>query len=240
MAEDTLDTRSRIVRAARELLTDGGREAVSTRAVSSAAGVQAPTIYRQFGDMRGLLDAVALEVLTDYVRQKATFERTDDPVADLRAGFEHHVAFGLANPAAYQLIFSDPATFADTPAKREAEMLLSNQITRIAEAGRLTVSVPHAARLISSGAKGVALSLIAVPFAERDPQLASAMCDAILGAIVAETSPEQARRAPDLGSRVAARAVALRAVLADASYVLSSAEQQLMSEWLDRLAIKQG
>ena len=37
-------TRGRILDAAASLLTAGGREAVSTRAVSAAAGVQAPTI----------------------------------------------------------------------------------------------------------------------------------------------------------------------------------------------------
>ena len=42
-----------------QLLNDGGREAVSTRAVAAAAGVQPPTIYRQYGDMQGLLSAVA-------------------------------------------------------------------------------------------------------------------------------------------------------------------------------------
>ncbi|WP_406044464.1 TetR/AcrR family transcriptional regulator [Micromonospora sp. NBC_00898] len=51
--------RDRIVRAAAALPAEGGREAVTTRAVSRAAGVQAPTIYRQFGNLRGLLDAAA-------------------------------------------------------------------------------------------------------------------------------------------------------------------------------------
>ena len=45
-------------KAARTSSADGGRGAVTTRAVSAAARVQPPTIYRQFGDMRGLLDAV--------------------------------------------------------------------------------------------------------------------------------------------------------------------------------------
>jgi len=48
------DARARIVRAATELLATGGRNAVTTRAVSAAAGVQAPTIYRHFGDMQSL------------------------------------------------------------------------------------------------------------------------------------------------------------------------------------------
>src|SRR4051794_36006940 len=58
-SETGMNPRDRILQAAARLLAEGGREAVSTRAVSRAAGVQAPTIYRQFGDMQGLLDAVA-------------------------------------------------------------------------------------------------------------------------------------------------------------------------------------
>ena len=61
-------TRERIVEAAAALLAQGGREAVSTRAVSAAAGVQAPTIYRIFGDKQGLLDAVASRGFAEYVR----------------------------------------------------------------------------------------------------------------------------------------------------------------------------
>jgi AcrR family transcriptional regulator len=37
-----------------------GRRAVTTRAVAAGAGVQAPTIYRLFGDKDGLLDALAV------------------------------------------------------------------------------------------------------------------------------------------------------------------------------------
>ncbi|MGC4948582.1 TetR family transcriptional regulator, partial [Streptomyces sp. DT224] len=40
--------RRRIIAAATRLLAEKGREAVSTRAVGAAAGVQAPTIYRLF------------------------------------------------------------------------------------------------------------------------------------------------------------------------------------------------
>ncbi len=63
------DTRERLLDAAASLLSHGGREAVSTRAVS-AAGVQAPTIYRLFGDMNGLLDAVATHGFRTYLADK--------------------------------------------------------------------------------------------------------------------------------------------------------------------------
>jgi AcrR family transcriptional regulator len=50
--------RAQIVEVAAGLLASGGRDAVSTRAVAAAAGTQAPTIYRLFGDKDGLLAAV--------------------------------------------------------------------------------------------------------------------------------------------------------------------------------------
>src|SRR5712691_2597806 len=80
------DARARIVRAATELLAAGGRNAVTTRAVSAAAGVQPPTIYRHFGDMQGLLDVVARETLAVHVGEQAVRTLTSDPVEDLRRG----------------------------------------------------------------------------------------------------------------------------------------------------------
>ena len=65
----------RMLRAAADLLQTGGIEAVSTRAVAAAAGVQPPTIYRQFGDKDGLLDAVAGFVLRGLHREEADADR---------------------------------------------------------------------------------------------------------------------------------------------------------------------
>jgi len=90
-------TRERIVETAAELLARGGREAVTTRAVATAAGVQPPTIYRLFGDKVGLLDAVTEHGFRAYLADKGV--ASADPVADLRSGWDLHVGFGLANPA---------------------------------------------------------------------------------------------------------------------------------------------
>ncbi|HEY0937917.1 MAG TPA: helix-turn-helix domain-containing protein, partial [Trebonia sp.] len=51
-------TRAHLVEVAAELLASQGPDAVTTRSVALAAGVQAPAIYRLFGDKGGLLDAV--------------------------------------------------------------------------------------------------------------------------------------------------------------------------------------
>lgn len=224
------------MRAAAELLARGGRQALSTRAVSAAAGVQAPTIYRQFGDMQGLLDAVARETLAGYVRQMDTQARADDPIEELRRGWDLHVSFGLANPAAYVLIYGDPTVMTDVPAARDDLAILHELVTRVAVAGSLRVSVPHAVRLLTAAGIGVTLSLIAIPPEERDPQLSTAMREAVCAAITIAPTSDGAPDSASVPGRVSARAVALRAVLAESLGVLSLAEQHLLDEWLDRLA----
>ncbi|WP_226342602.1 TetR/AcrR family transcriptional regulator [Deinococcus sp. AJ005] len=222
--------------AAAQLLAQGGREAVSSRAVSAAAGVQAPTIYRQFGDMQGLLDAVARETLARYVAEEATFDPTDDPAQDLRRGWDIHVAFGLANPAVYGLMYGNRAALPATQAAHDGLEILQGLINRVAQAGRLRVSVPRATQLIAAAGQGVTLELIATPPQARDPQLATAMREAVMSAVLTAQAPVDSSGEQPGPQRVAARAVALQAVLAEAPDILSVAERQLLEEWLERLA----
>jgi AcrR family transcriptional regulator len=232
------DVRARIVRAAAELLATGGRNAVTTRAVSAAAGVQAPTIYRHFGDMQGLLDVVARETLAIHVGEQATRALTNDPVEDLRRGWDLHIAFGLAHPDAFALLYSGPSVAASISAIHQGVAVLQGLVARIAEAGRLRVDVAHATDLIHAAGTGVTLTLAATPPEERDPRLSETMREAILTAITVPASAEAPNGGPDAApatERVAVHAVALRALLTEAS-VLSPAERQLLSDWLDRLA----
>jgi AcrR family transcriptional regulator len=226
------------LRAATELLATGGRDAVTTRAVSAAAGVQPPTIYRHFGDMQGLFEAVARDTLATYAREKASRPLTNDAVEDLRRAWDLHIAFGLAHPDAFALLFSAPSAAAYRPVIREGVALLQSLVARVAEAGRLRVDVAHATDLIHAAGTGVQLTLAATPAEERDPRLSETMREAILTAItvpVSETANEGADTAP-AAERVAVHAVALRALLTEAPSVLSPAERQLLNDWLDRLA----
>lgn len=220
--------RERIVAAAAGLLAEGGRDAVSTRAVSAAAGVQAPTLYRLFGDKQGLLDAVAVHGFTAYLNTKADLAPTGDPVEDLRAGWDLHVGLGLANPALYSLMYGEPRPGAASPAATAARDVLAAHIHRIAEAGRLRVSEQRAAQLVHAAGCGTTLTLIAMPHDRRDPELSPMAREAVIAAITtdAPTRPSPGPVAP---------AVALRAALAQVS-ALTSAEQALMREWLDRIA----
>jgi AcrR family transcriptional regulator len=225
-------TRDRVVAAAAGLLAEGGREAVSTRAVSAASGVQAPTLYRLFGDKQGLLDAVATHGLTVYLAGKTDLQPGPDPVDDLRAGWDRHVAFGLDNPAVYALIYGDPRPGASPPAAAAAAEILAAHIHRIAEAGRLKVRADRAAQLVHAAGCGTTLTLISTPEPQRDLTLSDLGREAVIDAITTDP-PAPAPAAPGL----IGAAVALRAVLAHQSSTLTAHEQGLLREWLDRIAV---
>src|SRR4029077_8029054 len=233
------DARTRIVRAATGLLARGGRSAVTTRAVSAAAGVHPPTIYRHFGDMQGLLDVVVRETYAVHVREQATRALTNDPVEDLRRGWDLHLAFGLAHPDAFALLYSARSVPASVSVIDEGVSVLHELVARIAEAGRLRIDVAQATALIHAAGAGITLTLAATPADERDPRLSETMREAILTAITVPAPADARNAGPDSApapDRVAVHAIALRALLTDTRGVLSPAERQLLSEWLDRLA----
>ena len=219
-------TRTQLIEVATGLLAEGGPAAVTTRSVALAAGVQAPTIYRLFGDKLGLLRAVVAHGLRTYVEAKRP-DPAADPVEDLRAGWELHVGFGLAQPALFRLMHVALSSEEGRTAFDEGLDVLRGRVRRIAAAGRLRVGERRAVELIGAAGTGVVLSLIDRPEADRDPGLADAAWDALAAALLTE--------APAVDPGPAAAAVALRAALPDLAG-FSAAERALLADWLDRIA----
>ena len=225
------DTRSRIVEVAARLLQEEGPAAVTTRGVAEGAGVQAPTIYRLFGDKDGLLDAVAEHVMAAFVSAKSEIVKAAsaadvDPLEDLRAGWETQIDFGVDNPALFRLL-SDPARVVPSPAAQSGRKVLESRVHRVAVTGRLRVSEARAVDLIQAAGIGTIQSLLATVPDQRDPGLAGAMYEAVLRQIITD-APERS----DDGSK--ATAVAFRAI-AHRLDVLSEPERRLLAEWLDRV-----
>jgi AcrR family transcriptional regulator len=234
---DAIDTRNsirkRIIDVAAGLLAEGGQVAVTTRGVAERAGVQAPTIYRLFGDKEGLLDAVAEHVMTGFATAKASAVASAaadvDPVDDLRHGWDMTIDFGLANPDLFVLL-SDPARGQRSPAAQSGIQLLAERVHRVALTGRLRVSEDHAVELIHAAGTGAILTILARPVAQRDRRLADTMFNAVLHQILAhaDDSREAAARS------IAAQAVALRAHATQVR-ALSPGERALLAEWLERI-----
>jgi AcrR family transcriptional regulator len=232
-ATDALATSARILQAAADLLRTGGVEAVTTRAVATAAGVQPPTLYRQFGDKDGLLDAVTEFVLQNYLHAKRRLlTASDDPVEDLRKLWDLHVDFGLSHPHTYALTYSATRPGKTAAAAKETMALLQQAIARIADQGRLCMSVERAARLVHAGGMGIVLILLQLPPSERDEQLPRIARDNTISAILSHEKKRPAKR-----SSIPARAVALAEAVQSADQLaMSPAERALLTEWLTRIA----
>jgi AcrR family transcriptional regulator len=225
------DTRSRIVDVAARLLREEGPAAVTTRGVAEGAGVQAPVIYRLFGDKDGLLEAVAEHVMTAYVSAKAEDVKAAsaadvDPLDDLRAGWEMQIDFGVANPALFRLL-SDPDRVIHSPAAQSGRHVLESRVHRVAVTGRLRVSERRAVGLIQAAGIGVIQTLLSTPPDQRDPGLAESIFQAITRQILTD-APERPEGGP-IATTVAFRAIAPRLDM------LSEAERLLLAEWLDRV-----
>ncbi|SEC17215.1 DNA-binding transcriptional regulator, AcrR family [Nocardioides exalbidus] len=235
MTPPRTDARHAIVDAGARLLREGGPAAMTTRGVAELAGVQAPTIYRLFGDKDGLLEAVAEHVMAGFVAVKtAEMEATAaddlDPVADLRASWRRQVEFSLANPAVFRLL-SDPDRVGGSPAAQSGREVLRSRVHRLATAGLLRVPEARAVDLIHASGVGVIHALLAMPGDQRDPALGETMMDAVLDAILVDAGSS----ADVAGHGPVAAAVSLRAVAPELE-VLSPPERQLLAEWLDRIA----
>lgn len=227
-----MDTRSHILTIAARLLAEHGREALTTRAVVAAAGVQQPTLYRLFGDKAGLLDAVAERGLADYVTAKTSLSADPDPLADFRGGWDRHMAFGLAHPALFAIIWGDPDPTRVSPAAAAGQAALQLKVRALAATGLLRVTEKRAAGLAHAACTGAVLTLLDTPGAARDAGLAIAAREAVIEAIT-HAGPVIAQPGPP------GAAIALKATL-DQIASLTPGEKLLLAELLDKIGGESG
>ncbi|MGD6748953.1 TetR/AcrR family transcriptional regulator [Streptomyces sp. BH105] len=230
---DTAESpRRRIVEAAVELLEAGGPDAVSTRAVAAAAGMQPPAIYRLFGDKDGLLEAVAEHGYAQFLESKRAQLDPDpeDPVEELRRGWDMVVEFGVSRPELFAVMNRSTGRDADV-AHRAGLEILRGRVRRLAAGGWLRVDEELAAQIIQATGQGAVITWHATPQERRDPALLTVLRESMVTAVA---RAEPTFSATESGPAPAARA--LSAALPDHADVLSEAEQILLREWLTRLA----
>jgi AcrR family transcriptional regulator len=91
-----------IVAAAREILEEEGREALTMRRLGEAVGIRAPSLYRHFRD-KAAVEVALMEVgfAEVAVAFEAAVARDGEALAAIGAAFR---AFGLAHPHLYRLL----------------------------------------------------------------------------------------------------------------------------------------
>ena len=218
----TSDTRERLIAAAADLIAAAPGEEFSLRAVCDAVGVKMPTLYHFFGSKQGLIDAVIEHGFDLYLNEKSSMESSGDPIQDIRAGWDAHVAFGLANPGFYTLMYGKVRPGHSPEAQSRPSEILRALTARATEQGRLLVPSEQAAAHILVTNIGVTLRQIIL--AAPDPALSQAVREGAISAITGKGT-----RANDSLTT----AIELAAARPD---VLGRAETQLLIEWLGRLS----
>lgn len=215
-------TREKLINAAADMIARSPGEDFSLRAVCDKVGVKLPTAYHFFGSKQGLVDAVIEHGFDMYIAEKQAMEWTGDPIQDIRTGWDAHVAFGLANPGFYALMYGQVQPgHAPSAQARPAEILLK-LTTAAAEQGRLAVSPEQASAHILATNIGVTLRQIILDAA--DPALSAAVREGAISAITG------------LGEQGSDQAFATIAENAAAHpELLGAAETRLFLEWLRKL-----
>ncbi|WP_330305316.1 MULTISPECIES: TetR/AcrR family transcriptional regulator [unclassified Streptomyces] len=235
----TVSTKARILEVAAALVAESPNGDVSTRAVCEAAGVGAPALYRHFGDKEGLLSAVVDSGWEKYLATKRDRAPGTDPVQDLREGWDTHTEFALQNPNLYRLMNS-PAMRTPPAAALESHQILTYDLQRAAEQGKLRLAPELAAQIIMSANVGVALMLVSRPATFTDRTVSRRVRDAVHAAVF---TPDVTGSGPDLATadgdevEVPATAARLGAMIRTSpSPAFTPAETGLLTEWLDRLS----
>jgi len=187
-----------------------------------------PTLYQFFGSKEGLLDAVIDAGFDLYLGVKQSRESSGDPIQDIRDGWNAHVAFGLANPGFYVLMYGQ-VTPGRRPAAQQRPTSILVGLTRTAQAqGRLVVDAGQAADHILAANVGVTLHLITT--GQSDSGLSAAMREATIAGITGEHTTSRDID-PDIESLPGRASGLLRAIEGNGSS-LDMPETVLLKKWL--------
>lgn len=111
------DLAAALLSAAQEELTERGIEAFSLRGVAKRAGVSHAAPAHHFGDVQGLLTALAAHGFRRFLQRQQDFRRRAEPDAasQLIASGVGYVTFAQENPALFRLMFSSSRTHFEDP-----------------------------------------------------------------------------------------------------------------------------
>ena len=223
IASSDTDTRTRLLTTAAGMIAAAPGEDVSLRAVCEAVGVKMPTLYHFFGSKQGLIEAVIERGFDMYLEAKASTESTGDPIQDIRAGWDAHVAFGLENPGFYTLMYGTVRPGYSPAAQSRPSEILRSITRQAADQGRLVVAPEQAAAHILVANIGVTLRQIVLNAEDRGLSIAvrEGALAAITGTAGRGTQPLPMRQ---LVEHAAAH-----------PHILGASETRLFIEWAERL-----
>ncbi len=132
------DLRAALIRAADEIIAEGGIEAFSLRAAAKRAGVSPGAPAHHFGSAKGLLTEVALLAFERLGRAIEEVGHSADVTADIRALSLAFVSFVLDHPGHFRLMFRSDLVNREDPRYPEISMKQGMRLDRAVAAYRGT------------------------------------------------------------------------------------------------------
>ncbi|MCK8486662.1 TetR/AcrR family transcriptional regulator [Paenibacillus sp. MBLB2552] len=151
-----MNTYDKILAAALKVLEEEGGAQFSTRAVTAIAQVSAPTLYHHFGNADGLLSAAIVEAFKQLFESKITAVESTVPEVALRQGWDDYVRFAAARPRIYAAMMGRLLEGAHIEAADQSYQVLVQNVSRVADEGKLAVSTQAAADLVWASANTAA------------------------------------------------------------------------------------
>ena len=174
-----------ILEVAADILERVGPEGLTTRAVCAAAKVTAPTLYHHFGDKAGLLNALVSRGIADFMSRKRLSLTTNDPLADLRRGWDSWIEFAVARPTLFGLMVEQ--SIRQPELAQEALSNMRREVSRLHAQKRLKrgLDADAAALAIQAAANGVIALLQGGASRQQIKSTGGLLFEAVLGRVLA-------------------------------------------------------
>ena len=124
------DLRTALIEAAEEIICETGMEGFTLRKAAGRAGVSPGAPSHHFGDMKGLLTAVAIRVFDRLGEALDILPQTDHPASDLRCLAKGYVRFAAEHPGFFRLICRVDLIDCRDPVFLEASYTALSPLTR--------------------------------------------------------------------------------------------------------------
>ena len=158
--------REEIIMVTAQLISEGGPQAASTRAICKALGISAPTLYHYFADKADLLAAVTdLAFMRHY--QFTSAVSGDDPVQILRDTWDRYIEFVRCEPSLYQVMVQSLAQRQTPKEGLHCFDSLVQRFKQLEKNGLLRDSPKRSAQVYLASALGISLLL----FSQTQPGL---------------------------------------------------------------------
>lgn len=177
------DLRAALLAAAEAELAERGVEGFSLRQVARRAGVSHAAPAHHFGDVQGLLTALAAEGFRQFLAAQAAREAqaADDPAEQLVAAGLGYVDFALARPALFRLLWqSARPDFCDPDLGGAARAAFQHLVDQVTAAGGRSTADEAAAWAVAHGMADLLASGRLEAVGSLSPEARDAMITAVM------------------------------------------------------------